>query len=96
MTTITFNPNGMAQFPLSFLQLLGVQKGRKVEAIATPTGIARQPAQYSKYTTDEQQLIRELVEQGHGMVTIPKGQSPKGSLFDFNVADHITLFDEKD
>lgn len=96
MTTITFNPNGMAQFPLSFLQLLGVQKGGKVEAIATPTGIALQPTQHSKYTAEEQQRIRDLVEQGHGMIKIPKGQSPKGSLFDFDVGEHIALFDQKE
>lgn len=50
----------------------------------------------SKYTLEEQQEINELIEKGFGMFKITKENAPKGSLFNFDVGEHITLFDEQD
>lgn len=95
MTTLTITETGILQFPPNILKLLGLQKGGTVEIQPTNQGITLKPSpKITQLANDEhQRLIDEKVNQGFGMVKIDSKQSPQQPLMDFNVADHIRLFD---
>ena len=93
MATLTISETGIAQFPPSILKILGIQKGGTLDIFPTATGVTLTPTQSKTPTTAQQKIIDEKVNQGFGMVKIDPKNAPKQNLMDFNVADHIRLFD---
>lgn len=52
---------------------------------------------HNKNSTPEQKTKdNALLNKAFGMLIVKPENIPQGSLFDFDVADHITLFDEAD
>lgn len=94
MTTITImeSANDVLQVPKSLLKLLGWQSGSKIEALADDKRLVlTTPEAFILSAEDE-----AILDKGFGMFKITKENAPSGSLFDFDVADHVTLFDEED
>ena len=92
MTTITLSETGTLQLPPNIMQLFGLTKGTEFEVIASKKGITLESKSQEQQTTEYLAYKRQRIKAVSGMVTVTP---PKDfNLFEFDVADHITLFDE--
>ncbi|MFW2177976.1 MULTISPECIES: hypothetical protein [unclassified Moraxella] len=93
MITITISDTGVTQLPPSILHLLGLQKGGTASIQASENGVTLTKVPIYQELTQKQKRIDAKVNQGFGMVKIAPQTTPTPSLMDFDVADHIQLFD---
>lgn len=105
-TTITINEQGLF-VPTELFQHLGWQLNSKVQVLQNQTNLilslhsnstvnTNDHTNLNHITPEQKEKNQALLDKGFGMLTIKPESIPKGSLFDFDVADHITLFDEND
>lgn len=92
MTTITLSETGTLQLPPNIVQLFGLTKGTEFEVITSKKGVMLASKTQEQATAQDLAYKRQKIKAVSGMVTVTP---PKGfNLFEFDVADHITLFDE--
>ncbi|WLF83221.1 hypothetical protein [Moraxella sp. ZY210820] len=95
MNAISFNAD-YVYLPIhkKLLESIGCHDTTDFEITPQDNGFLVQPKKSSKLTSEDEKLIEQIA----GMFVLSKEQSDalEGSLFDFRVEDHITLFDESD
>lgn len=97
MTTAMLVENGYIKMPIDLIQRLGWQVGNELELFLEKDKVIINHTQNKPIqmpTSHQQEANEKLINQAFGIV---KAKTPKGfNLLDFDVADHITLFDEAD
>lgn len=95
MNALSFNPD-YVYLPIhkQLLKSIGWNADDDFDITPKNNGLWVQP----KKEFELSQKDKELLAKAAGMIVLTKEQSDalEGSLFDFRVEDHITLFDESD
>lgn len=107
-TTVTINEQGLF-VPKELLQNLGWQLDSKIKVMqshadlvlslvsnTTVNTITTSNITVSATENEQKTKDKALLDKAFGMLTVKPKNIPEGSLFDFDVAEHITLFDETD
>jgi len=92
MTTITVSKDGTICLPNHLLQLMGWHAGSELEVMSTDEGVMLKSIT-SDSSHDSKIAKDNFINQGFGMIKVLSEASPKSNLMDFDVADHIKLFD---